>query len=115
VFERDRALAALGTETLGERERWLNAVSALDDEWLVERRASFLIDSGDAQAAFDLLKSTRFQLVHQRYERTHMWRQVESILGLEPVEYPAWLGEDDLAELGPNREYPEVSSKATVS
>jgi hypothetical protein len=101
----------LGTETLDERERWLKAVSALDDEWVVERRASLLIDRGDAQAAFDLLRGTRFQLVHQRYERTRLWRQVESMLGLEPVEYPVWLGEDDLAEFGAYREHPEVSSK----
>jgi hypothetical protein len=26
--------------------------------------------------------------------------QVETSLGLEPVEYPCWLGEDDLAEFG---------------
>jgi len=40
VIERDKALAALGSETLDERGRWLNAVSALDDEWLAERRAT---------------------------------------------------------------------------
>lgn len=108
VIERDKALAALGRETLGERERWLKAVSALDDEWLAERRASLLIDSGNSQAAFDLLKSTHFQLVHQRYERTRLWRQVEASLGLEPVEYPSWLGEDDLAEFGAYRDHPVV-------
>ena len=115
VFDRDKALAALGTETLEERERCLKAVSALDDEWLVECRARLLIDQGDTQAAFNLLRSTRFQLVHQRYERTRLWRQVESMLGLEPVEYPSWLGEDDLAEFGAYRDYPEVSSNPTVS
>ena len=106
LIERDKALAALGRETLDERGRWLKAVSALDDEWLVERYASFLIDSGDSQAASRVLRSTRFQLVHQRYERTRLWRQVESNLGLEPVEYPSWLGEDDLAEFGAYREHP---------
>jgi hypothetical protein len=108
VIERDKALAALGSETLDERGRWLNAVSALDDEWLAERRASWLIDCGNSQAAFDLLRSTHFQLVHQRYERTRLWRQVESSLGLEPVEYPSWLGEDDLAEFGAYRDLPAV-------
>jgi hypothetical protein len=110
VIERDKALAALGMETIDERKRWLDAVSALDDEWLVERRASLLIDCGNVQAAFDQLRSTRFQLVHQRYERTRLWRQVESRLGLEPVDYPSWLGEDDLADFGAYREFPEVSS-----
>jgi uncharacterized protein DUF5107/uncharacterized protein len=106
VIERDKALAALGPETLGERRRWLDAVSALDDEWLAERRASLLIDCGESQAALDMLTVTRFQLVHQRYERTRLWRQAEASLGLEPVEYPAWLGEDDLAEFGAYREHP---------
>jgi hypothetical protein len=106
VIERDKALAAIGRETLDERARWLKAVSALDDEWLAERRASLLIDSGDLQAASLLLKTTRFQLVHQRYERTRLWRQVETGLGLEPVEHPSWLGEDDLAEFGAYREHP---------
>ena len=105
VIERDKALAALGRETLEERGRWLKAVSALDDEWLAERRASFLIDSGDSQAAFHLLRSTHFQLVHQRYERTRLWRQVETNLGLKSIEHPSWLGEDDLAEFGTYREH----------
>ena len=108
VIERDKALAALGSETLDERRRWLDAVSALDDEWLAERRANWLIDCGNSQAAFDLLRSTHFQLVHQRYERTRLWRQVENSLGLEPVEYPSWLGEDDLAEFGAYRDLPTV-------
>lgn len=104
VIERDRALAALGSETLDERGRWLRAVSALDDEWLAERRASWLIDSGDLQAAVQVLRTTKFQLVHQRYERTRLWRRVEAALGLESVEYPSWLGEDDLAEFGAYRD-----------
>lgn len=113
VIERDKALAALGIETVNERKFWLNAVSALDDEWLAERRASLFLDCGEARAAFDVLRSTRFQLVHQRYERTRLWRQAESMLGLEPVKYPSWLGEDDLAEFGAYREHPEISSDQT--
>jgi hypothetical protein len=104
VIERDMALAALGPEAFAERRRWLDAVSALDDEWLAERRARLLIDSGDSQAALDLLRNARFQLVHQRYERTRLWKQAEARLGLEPVDFPAWLGEDDLAEFGAYRE-----------
>jgi len=106
VIERDKALALLGPETLAERRHWLEAVSALDDEWLAERRASLLIDCGESQAALDLLSVTRFQLVHQRYERTRLWRQAEANLGLDPADYPAWLGEDDLAEFGAYREHP---------
>jgi hypothetical protein len=108
VIERDKALAALGRETLDERGRWLQAVSSLEDEWVAERRASWLHDAGDSQAAFNLLRNTRFQLVHQRYERTRLWRQIEASLGLEPEAYPGWLGEDDLAEFGAYREHPEV-------
>lgn len=115
VIERDKALATLGSETVDERRLWLDGVSALEDEWLAERRAGLFLDCGDAQAAFDLLKSTRFQLVHQRYERTRLWRQAESMLGLEPIKYPSWLGEDDLAEFGAYREHPEISPDPKVS
>jgi hypothetical protein len=108
VIERDKALAALGKETLDERGRWLAAISALDDEWVAERRASLLYDCDDSQAALQVLRSTHFQLVHQRYERTRLWRQIESSLGLEPDEYPSWLGEDDLGQFGAYREHPEV-------
>jgi len=108
VIERDKALAALGHETLDERRRWLDAVSALDDEWVAERRATLLDDSGDPQGAMNVLRNTRFQLVHQRYERTRLWRQLEAHLGLQPEKFPAWLGEDDLAEFGAYREHPGV-------
>jgi hypothetical protein len=107
VIERDKALAALGRETLDERARWLKAVSALDDEWLAERRAKLLFDSGDSQAALNVLRSTPFQLVHQRYERTRLWKLIEASLGLNTSEYPSWLGEDDLAEFGAYREHSE--------
>ena len=107
VFERDRALEALGKCAFEERQRWLEAVSALDDEWLIERRASLLLDRNDAQAAFHLMKNTRFQMVHQRHARTRLWRRIEAALGLEPVEYPSWLGEDDLADFGAYREHQE--------
>lgn len=105
AFERDVALAALGNQSLEERARWLDAVSALEDEWLVERRASLLIDQGRSEDARRLLQETRFQLVHQRYERTRLWRRIEAQLGLDPIQWPSWLGEDDLAEFGAYREY----------
>jgi hypothetical protein len=108
VIERDLTLAALGRETLDERGRWLKVVSALDDEWLAERRACWLIDSGDLQAAFQVPKTTKFQLVHQRYEQTCLWGRLETDLGLEPLEDLSWLGEDDLAEFGAYRDDPAV-------
>lgn len=108
VFERDKVLAALGPTTITERKGWLDAVAALDDEWLSERRASLLLDSGEAQAAHDVLVLSRFQRIHQRYERTRLWRRCESMLRLEPVAYPSWLGEDDLAEFGAYREHGEI-------
>lgn len=109
IFERDHALAALGSATIEERKRWLDAVSALEDEWLAERRASLLLDCGDGQAARDVLTGTRFQRVHQRYERTRLWRRLESMLGLAPVAHPFWLGEDDLAKFGAYREHAETA------
>jgi len=108
VFERDKALAALGPSTIAERKSWLDAVSALEDEWLAERRAALLLDCGDPHAARDVLKGARFQRVHQRYERTRLWRRMESMLGLQPEDFPSWLGEDDLAEFGAYREHPET-------
>jgi len=110
VIERDKALAALGIETIEERSSWLNAVAALDDEWLAERRAALFLDRGDAHAALQVLMSTHFQLVHQRYERTRLWRRAASMLDLKPVEKPSWLGEDDLAEFGAYRENSGVPS-----
>lgn len=115
VIERDKALAALGAETLQERTRWLDTVSALDDEWLAERRASLALDRGDAHAALQVLMSTRFQLVHQRYERTRLWQWAASMLDLKPVEYPSWLGEDDLAEFGAYRQDSEARPDPAVT
>jgi hypothetical protein len=66
-----------------------------------------LYDCGDFVGALELLKSFRFQLVHQRYERTHLLRKIEAALDLESTTYAPWLGEDDLAEFGAYREYPE--------
>ncbi len=107
VFERDLALSAEGKGALEERARWLHAVSALQDESLVERRVSLLLDQGKSEDAHRLLKEARFSLVHQRYERTRLWRQIERQLGLDPVSWPSWLGEDDLAEFGAYQEYPQ--------
>ena len=107
VCERDLALAALGKETLCERRRWLDAVSALEDEWLQERRAALLIDEDNISAARQLLDQTKFQLVHQRYARTRLWHRILQREGKPEPLPPNWLGEDDLFEFGAYREYQE--------
>lgn len=109
VVERDLALAALGRVTFAERRRWLDAVSALNDEAVIERRAALLVDEGRFADARALLTSTRFQLVHQRYARTRLWNRIQKALKLETSTPPNWLGEDDLFVFGAYREYGEDS------
>ena len=107
VVERDLALEFLGAEAFAEREGWFCAVSALNDEWLIERRASLLADRGRFQEAKKLMESTNFQLIHQRYARTRLWKRIKRGLGITTEDPPNWLGEDDLAEFGAYREYQE--------
>ncbi|MEN6625029.1 MAG: DUF5107 domain-containing protein [Candidatus Sumerlaeia bacterium] len=107
MVERDLALAGLGDETLAEREEWLMKVDALEDEWLRERLAALRIDQGRWPEAREILCTAPFQLVHQRYARTKMWRRIEKELGEKPMKDIAFLGEDDLAEFGAYREYLE--------
>src|SRR5207249_5329654 len=61
VVERDEVLRDLGTHTMAEREKWLNQLDALQDEWIIERRVQLLIDSGEFQKAKQLLLSVSFQ------------------------------------------------------
>jgi len=107
TVERDLALALLGEETLEEREAWLRQTAALEDEWLRERWAALRLDQDRPLEAEEILKATRFQLIHQRYARTRLWRRIQQRLGRPDDEVPAWLGEDDLAEFGAYREYEE--------
>jgi hypothetical protein len=107
VCERDLALAAAGPSTLPERERWLAAISASDDEWVIERRAVLLLDQGNIDAAKMLIENTKFQLVHQRYARTRLWQRIRQARGATGLPPPNWLGEDDLFEFGAYREYQE--------
>ncbi|MHC1765587.1 MAG: DUF5107 domain-containing protein [Verrucomicrobiia bacterium] len=111
VVERDTALAALGHSTISERESWLAQVEHCEDEWLIERRAAFLLDQGKPADARTLLERTRFQLVHQRYARTRLWQRIKAALNLVEPDPPNWLGEDDLAEFGAYRECEDSSSK----
>lgn len=105
VVERDKTLRGLGTHTLTQREKLLDKVNALKDEWIIERRVQLLIDKGEYQKAKDLLLSTNFQKVHQTYTRTGLWKQICSKLNIPCEPIPASLGEDRLATFGAYREY----------
>jgi hypothetical protein len=105
VVERDKLLRAMGPQMMAERERWLSAVDALADEWIIERKVQLLIDKKQAQQAKDLLLGTRFQKVHQTYTRTGLWMQICGQLGTSAFPIPPQLGEDQLARFGAYREY----------
>jgi hypothetical protein len=109
VVERDLALACAGRAALAERRAALDAVAALSDEAVVERRAALLAAEGKWAEARALLLGTQWQLVHQRYARTRLWRRVAAALGEDPAApTPAnFLGEDSLFEFGAYREYGE--------
>jgi len=105
VVQRDEVLRNLGTHTMAEREKWLNQVDALQDEWIIERRVQLLIDRGELQEAKRLLLSVSFQKVHQRYARTALWNQLCEKLHEPCLPVPAALGEDRLATFGAYREF----------
>lgn len=105
VVERDKLLRNLKDKSIIEREKWLSMVDALDDEWVIERRVQLLIDKGDIQAAKKLLLGTHFQLVHQTYSRTALWKQICDRLNESYYPVPIQLGEDNLATFGAYREF----------
>ncbi len=105
IVERDEVLRNLGTQTLAERENWLNQVDALQDEWIIERRVQLLIDRGEFQKAKEVLLSVSFQKVHQRYARTALWNQICERLSEPCLPVPPELGEDQLAAFGAYREF----------
>ncbi len=105
VVERDKVLRAIGLQTIPERERWLGKVSALKDEWIIERRIQLLIDKGDIQKAKSLLLDTPWQKVHQTYTRTDLWVQICKKQQVSYLPVPPQLGEDRLARFGAYREY----------
>lgn len=105
IVERDQVLRDLGPPTLAEREKWLSQVDALQDEWIIERRVQLLIDRGEFHKAKQLLLSSSFQKVHQRYVRTALWNQLCEKLNEPSLPVPAQLGEDQLAVFGAYREF----------
>lgn len=106
VIERDMALELLGSDSLEERERWLEKVSALKDEGLVERRCQLLFDQRKFKEAKGILETTNFSLVHQRYFRTNLWIKINEQLGVDEGEnFLESLGEDRLAKFGQYRVY----------
>lgn len=105
VVERDLALAAIGPETLPEREKWLARVTNSEDDWVVERRIALLVDLGKENEALELLHSHRFQKVHQRYVRTGLWSRLCATTEHKETEPPESLGEDDLARFGAYRQF----------
>ena len=105
VVERDKLLRSLGDQTIQEREKWLDLVDALPDEWIKERMVQLLIDQKEYQKAKDLLLSVPFQKVHQTYTRTNLWKQITGHLGLPFQPIPTQLGEDQLATFGAYREF----------
>ena len=106
VIERDLALAALPDKHLGVRAAWLQKVSGLNDDGLTERRALLQHDSGDSVAALATLTTRQFQLLHQRYVRSDLYRCCAGLPRDAPV--PASLGEDELARWGAYREHEEA-------
>ena len=105
VVERDKLLRSIGVQTIPERERWLNKVDALKDEWIIERRIQLLIDEGKIEDAKVLLLSVPWQKVHQTYTRTGLWEQICEKQGITNLPVPQQLGEDRLARFGAYREY----------
>jgi hypothetical protein len=105
IVERDKVLRSIGSQTINEREKWLQKVDALKDEWIIERKVQLLIDKNAPQAAKELLLSVSFQKVHQTYSRTNLWVQICKKLDVPFLPIPEQLGEDQLARFGAYREY----------
>ena len=118
AVERDLALEGAGrarrargdtagaVEALAARRKALDALSALEDEALVERRVALLAEEGRHAEARALLLGTRFSLVHQRYVRTQLFRGLCSALGgTGEEETPQSLGEDQLFGWGAYQEH----------
>ncbi len=107
IIERDKALAKIGTEAFQIRMRWLDKLRPLHDERLIERMISLLIDMKRYDEAKAMLTNTKFQLIHQRYERKKLWNRLCEEINAKVAPYPENLGEDNLAQFGAYREFDE--------
>ena len=105
AVERDKALAALGETSNHARLEWLEKLNALEDEMIVERYIDLLIDMKKYEEAKQLFCTTKFQKIHQRYERQKLWDKLKKYIDLGP--YPDNLGEDNLAPFGAYRDFEE--------
>ncbi|MFC5649913.1 DUF5107 domain-containing protein [Paenibacillus solisilvae] len=102
-IERDITLAHYGSAAYDEREQWFERVESLQEDGLVERKASFLFDKGAIHEAKTILDHHHFENVHQRYERSRLWNQITESLDCAEAPIPGHLGEDDLAAYGAYR------------
>jgi hypothetical protein len=103
VIERDIILSHFKDKFLGQREYWLKQVNSLKDDGLIERMSYYLFDAGKLQEAKEMLESAKFEPIHQRYERTKLWKKLKELLDGEGTAPPESLGEDDLAVFGAYR------------
>jgi len=93
VIERDKVLERFGKEAFDERASWLNCLDALNDEMIIERHISLLIDMKKYRDAKELLMSTGFQKIHQRYVRKSLWKLVCKMTNTNMLPFPENLGE----------------------
>jgi hypothetical protein len=99
-----------GLAVFQEREKWFTKVESLHDDGIAERKANFLFDNGEILKAKTILEQHVFEKVHQRYERSHLWRRIAEALGSTDSQVPIHLGEDDLATYGSYRVSSNLSS-----
>ncbi len=103
VYERDLTLEKF-KDKMDLRVKYLNDIDEIKDDYIVERRVKCLMDCGEYEMAKELLLSHKFELVHQRYDRTKMLREILDQLGEKPVLcVPQNIGEDELATYGAYR------------
>ena len=107
IVERDKTLEQIGHSSLSDRKFWLDQVESLNDEFIIERRIDMLIEMDEIEEAQKILERTKFQKIHQRYERKKLWKKLckKTNSNIEP--YPQYLGEDNLAIFGKYREFDE--------
>jgi tetratricopeptide (TPR) repeat protein len=103
VYERDLTLENL-KDKIDLRVKYLNAIDETEDDFIVERRVKCLMDCGEYKMAKELLLSHKFELVHQRYDRTKMLKEILDNLGEKhKLGVPQNIGEDELATYGAYR------------